>query len=247
MKRIIIAVLVLLAGSAFAQGTKPPLSSQEPTDCKKISNPNKRLLCFDNQQKTRERSAEDETIRKAAEEDQKRKADEEQKYRAEEEQKQKKQAAFVSAARPSLNALRKLEARVGVGISYRDYYSPLGDIKFEINSFVKGKYGAHDEKFTKHLYQAMTEYEIAGMVWKSKFTGGSLSNYFYLSPELLTNYPKASEYAETAGNNRRIPIDRMLSIIWEKAGNETNNAENVLTMLSGNNPKTPSEPKSESK
>lgn len=200
---------LLLAGNAFAQNVKVQ-------DCKKIISPTKRLACFDNQQK----SAEEEKIRKAAEEDQKRKADEEQ----------KKKAEFVSAARACLSAIRKLEARVSVGISYRDYYAPLADTKFEVESFVRGGSGAYNKEFTEHVSKALSHYQMAGSVWGLKFAGRSINSDMAITPEVLSMYPQAASYTRMIGRFQVIEYDKILSVIWTEAGKENSEAEKALAI-----------------
>lgn len=222
---------LLLAGSAFGQNANPPSASIP--DCKKIGNPAKRLACFDNQQKAKEQSAEDERIRKAAEEDQKRKADEEQ----------KKKTEFVSAARACLSAIRKLEARVSVGISYRDYYAPLADTKFEVESFVRGASGTYNQEFTRHVSKALSHYQMAGSIWSLKFSGRGVNNDMAITPDILALYPQAASYTRTMGNFQLIEYNKILSIIWTEAKSESYEAEKALTTPTDNTPKAPTEPR----
>lgn len=230
---------LLVAGNAFAQS---------PTDCTKVSNPQKRLACFDNQQKAREQSAEeqkartrhdeDEKVRKAAEEDQKRKSDDEQ----------KKKTEFISAAHAPLSALNKLAAKVSVGVSYRDYYSPLADAKVEVDSFVKGANGTYNKEFSVHIIQALTHYEVAGSIWNMRFSDrGRAPDDMAITQGFLDLYPQASTRTRMSGNTRFIEYSTMLSIIWGEARNEISEAERALTTPTSNTPKVPSEPKDVSK
>ena len=45
--------------------------------------------------------------------------------------------AFGQSAKDAIRALKKLEARVEAGISYKDYAPALGDAKFEVNLFLE--------------------------------------------------------------------------------------------------------------
>lgn len=222
---------LLLAGNVFAQNASSPSASVQ--DCKKVSNPTKRLACFDNQQKAKEQSAEDEKIRKAAEDDQKRKADEEQ----------KKKSEFVSAARACLSAIRKLEARVSVGISYRDYYAPLADTKFEVESFVRGPNGAYNQEFTSRVSKALSHYQMAGSIWSLKFSGRRVNDDMAITPEILSLYPSAAAHTRTMSNFQLIEYNKLLSIIWAEAKSESSEAEKALTTSNSNTPKAPTEPK----
>ena len=44
---------------------------------------------------------------------------------------------YAQSAKDAVRALQKFQARIEVGISYRDYAPALGDVKFEVNQFLR--------------------------------------------------------------------------------------------------------------
>ncbi len=76
---------------------------------------------------------------------------------------------FIQAqsAKDAVRALQKLQARVEVGVIYRDYLPALGDAKFEVNLFLKSPEAKNKIELADAISTAMEYYETAGEIWKS--------------------------------------------------------------------------------
>lgn len=191
-------IILLFSANSFADTS---------ADCNKIKNSTKRLACFDNQQKGKIQLANEE------------------KARIEEE---KKKSEFLSAAQTCLSALRKLEAKVSTGISYRDYYTPLADLKYEIESFVRSSNNDYNKEFSNHIIKAWGHYQMAGEIWSIKFSGRYVNDDMAITQELVNDYPQSSSYTSSVGNIQIIKYNRMLSIIWGAAKDEIDSAEKAM-------------------
>jgi hypothetical protein len=97
-------------------------------------------------------------------------------------------------------ALKKLEAKTQVGISYKDYKVFLGDTKFAVNVFLEGKGARVNPQFSEHIKRAMEFYEKAGEIWDIKMkTIKNPDKYDGIFSDtepgrlIKTIYPKAKE------------------------------------------------------
>lgn len=150
--------------------------------------------------------------------------------------------ALEEAAREALRALKKLEARVQVGISYRDYGPALGDAQFEVNQFLESPEAKEKSELAESIASVLGHYQFANVVWRHKVSSGWGFFIFYenknkdspdriLGELVLKTYPKAIEAKTTTSDKGQnvLNTDRVISIIWGKASTELKKATSLLS------------------
>ena len=113
--------------------------------------------------------ATEEKQRFAQEEEHKRAA--EAKKRVEEERLKEAIAAYrdvPQSARNALNAVKKLEARTEVGMSYKDYSTAVGEAWGDVKVFAESPEGKKLSDFSFVLVSAMGKYKLALDIWQDK-------------------------------------------------------------------------------
>lgn len=126
-----------------------------------------------------------------------------------------------------IRALKKMEAKVEVGISYRDYLSLLGETKFEIKQFEENNDSNKFSAVRRSVREAFYAYEIAGVIWEQKI---NLAQEFVPADDdfgitLLRSCPGQS-------GRKGIAMTACMSELWSKAAKETEGAVILLKQLS---------------
>jgi hypothetical protein len=121
--------------------------------------------------------------------------------------------AFAQTAKEAIYGLKKLEARVEAGISYRDYSPALGEAKFPVNLYLESQEAKNNPELASLIEKVMVHYEQAGFVFKEKIEGP----YRYLDhvssfqnkqkaineqntyKSLIEQYPEANKFIEDGG------------------------------------------------
>jgi hypothetical protein len=122
----------------------------------------------------KERLAKEEQLKQAAEESQ-RLAEENR--LAEQKRRKEAGAAYRNApesARVALNAVKKLAARVEVGVNYADYSSVVGGTWGDVKIFIESADGKKLSDFTMLLTRAIADYKLALEIWRDKIRYSSL-------------------------------------------------------------------------
>jgi hypothetical protein len=165
------------------------------------------------QEAERHRLAEEEARKKAAEQqsiakEQERKlaADEAQRVRESKrraDEYRRKQAAALyrnvpNSARNALNAVKKVEARIEIGVSFGDYASVVGDAWFEVKIFIESPDGKKVPEFSMLLTKAVSDYKLALEIWQNKIKHSTL--YGGVDVEMLqqTCWAQAGEWITLA-------------------------------------------------
>ncbi len=78
------------------------------------------------------------------------------------------------AAKNALKSLRKLDIRVGTGISYRDYPAVLAETKFEVQQFTNSQAAVLLPAVSQSMEKAIESYDDALVLWQYKFSGNAL-------------------------------------------------------------------------
>lgn len=206
--------------------TTAPAYGQQTDDCAKLKNSSKRLACFDTKAKSMAAKAEEEKKQREAEEELRKKNEAEQQQR-------KERDDFLAAARPSLLALQKLRARVGVGVSFRDYFSPLSDANFELENFLRSPRTAYEPEFQRSVSRAFMHYSAAGEQWKIavRSAGKLLNDEIVVLPDFVAKYPELSRYTRQQDEWTLVSYKRILSVVWNEAEKEIGNAEEILNKV----------------
>ena len=78
---------------------------------------------------------------------------------------------YAQSAKEAIMALKKMEARVQSGISYRDYSPALGETKFSVNVYLEDPEANKNPEITSLIKRVMVHYEQAGFVFKESLSG----------------------------------------------------------------------------
>lgn len=143
-------------------------------------------------------------------------------------------ATAVIEARGALVALRKLDARVSVGISYRDYPSVLSDAKFAVGQFSRSEAARNLREMDTRLENVLHHYDTALDLWRVRFADprGRASETFdrfeneRLYDRLMTKY--AGRVQAAMVNGRSLHYGATLSVIWGAARQELDEADRAL-------------------
>jgi hypothetical protein len=74
--------------------------------------------------------------------------------------------AFGQSAKEAIKALKKLEARVQVGIPYIDYVRVLGETQFEVNQFLESPEAKKDAALSSSIEWCLYRYRSAHSMWE---------------------------------------------------------------------------------
>ncbi len=94
----------------------------------------------------------------------------------------------------ALEALKKLEAKIKVGINHRTYMDTLGSVKFEVDQFLEDKEAKSNPELAKLFKQIMIHYEYAGSCWMQEMRSErGIAHGLIGKHEMLPDKPNASE------------------------------------------------------
>jgi hypothetical protein len=78
-------------------------------------------------------------------------------------------AAFAETAKDAIKALKRLEAKCQIGISYRDYTPALGDAKLDVNMYLESEEANNNKQLAEDISEAMAFYVYAKEIWEERF------------------------------------------------------------------------------
>jgi hypothetical protein len=142
--------------------------------------------------------------------------------------------SFAQSSKEALMALKKLQAKIQVGISYKEYGPACGDAKFPVNLFLESPQAKQNVKFTQSIKDAMKHYEGALEVWSCRFGLNGLTEvlstplYDPVIQNILRNNPELRSLV--AQNNGNLPITQARDILLRLALQDTDNASRLFSM-----------------
>ena len=168
LTRITIGTL-LAAMSCVAIAAEP--------NCAAISDAAKRLTCYDAALKKPSKlsRADQERLDKADAAAERARLEKEGAAKAEAEA---RLAKSMAPAQQALKALKKLNARVSVGVSYKDYPQALSETKYEVELFTESPAAKDLPEAAALMKSALKDYEEAYRLWRIKFDGKELRESF---------------------------------------------------------------------
>lgn len=141
--------------------------------------------------------------------------------------------SYAQLAKDAIMALKKLEARTEVGISYRDYTPALGEAKFLINIYLESKEADNDPQLKDAIVKAMRCYDDAKTYWKYEFDADGIIGMW---PNTLKEYPEAKKPINAGGASvnrwpfgRRLMVKALLPIVWKHASQELTKATDLFS------------------
>jgi hypothetical protein len=151
--------------------------------------------------------------------------------------------AYGQTALDTVRALKKLEARIDIGLNYKEYALNLADAKVEASLFLESSVAKQNKALANLIQKILSHYETARVVWNLKVTktedfGTAFGHLMSLQDgeegdlgrNLLQQYPQANKSAEKSGaltmgtygskGINEILVDNMISIIWKEAAKD---------------------------
>jgi len=117
-------------------------------------------------------------------------------------------------------ALKKVEARLQVGISYQDYTKLLGETLYQVNLFLESSESIQKPELTASIKRVLSHYREGQSLWNWRLISGT--SYFRendpLWPRIVSLYPGA----------KRDDIDYTIQLIWKEANEELKKTINLL-------------------
>jgi hypothetical protein len=143
------------------------------------------------------------------------------------------EGAFAQSAKEAVMALKKLEARVQAGISYRDYGPALGEAKFPINLFMESADAKNHPELTEAFNKTMKHYEYAGSLWNLKVSNIPIPFFVVesdIGKEVKNKYPQAPSKmpGHSKFDKETYYVSELLPFIWAEASNELKQASSLL-------------------
>ena len=141
-----------------------------------------------------------------------------------------------SASAKTINALKKLETNIEVGISYNDYEPALRDAQTRLKMFLQDPEAKTKPKLTTSLQKVMNHYIVAGTLFKQLTDRKDC-----LGPTeaklILDAYPEASTAIATGDGvlgckSGWMNVKTVMMIIWRKASDELEKATGMLPQTS---------------
>jgi hypothetical protein len=84
--------------------------------------------------------------------------------------------SFGQSAKDAYKALKKIEAKVEVGIGYKDYMNTLGDAQYEVNLYSQSAEATKESDAVSLMKNVLNHYRLAGVVWGNMVTGTPPTN-----------------------------------------------------------------------
>ena len=134
--------------------------------------------------------------------------------------------ASAQSATEAIMALKKLSAKIEVGISYREYTSELGNVNSAVKEFEGSDEAKRRPGVKAAISRVMGHYSFAQAVWLTKISGYAknyLSTKDSISANIISQYPDVQKSVSEGGalsEGFGLYIEEVVSIIWNTAGND---------------------------
>jgi hypothetical protein len=162
-------------------------------------------------------------------------------------------AAYGQSARDVVKALKRIEARADMGISYSEYVLSVADARVEVQMYLESPEARQKAVLTNLIKQILEHYETAREVWKNKVSRtqdlGTVFGHLIclnddpegvLGRRLLSKYPQANKTVDHGGaltkraykkeRCEEVLVDNLIYIIWQEASKDLLQATRMLFM-----------------
>ncbi len=177
------------------------------SNCKTIKNTQKRLACYDAKDKVSEKT---ETASTSAT--------------------SQTNTSNINAAKAALDELKKLQTRVEIGISYREYPQALAETKAAVDKFIDSNAAKALPEQTKDIQSALDNYLAAWNEWQyALLLCPSCDGFIFLKDyhtRIKERYPEVKTTTGLGGEY--IALYDVLSAAWTRASNAILSAKNKL-------------------
>jgi hypothetical protein len=160
-------------------------------------------------------------------------------------------AVYAQSARDAVKSLKRIEARVDMGINYNEYLLAVADARVEVQMYLESHEAKQKAALTANINKVLEHYETAREIWKMKVSktediGTVFGHLICLKndPEgafgrrLLKQYPQADKPVDHGGalTTRAIKkngcdevlVDNLIHIIWQEASKDLQQATKML-------------------
>jgi len=160
-------------------------------------------------------------------------------------------AAHGQSARDAVKALKRIEARADMGISYNEYVLAVADARVEVQMYMESHEAKQKAALTDLIKKILEHYETAREVWKNKVSrtqdlGTVFGHLICLNDEpegargrrLLKQYPLAEKPVDQGGalakraykkdRCEEVLVDNLIFIIWQEASKDLLQATKML-------------------
>lgn len=146
------------------------------------------------------------------------------------------ESAHAQSAQAAIRAFIRLDARLEVGISYRDYVTELGELNFELKSFADSKDAARYPEIYTALYFALRYHLRAQEWWEGTFRSSGIKTVppgSDLGKLVLADYPDAALSVEDGGATigGEIDVMKLLPFMWRQASRKIAEARKILRSM----------------
>lgn len=160
-------------------------------------------------------------------------------------------ASYAQSAREAVKALKRVEARVDMGISYNEYLLAVADARVEVQMYLESQEARQKVELTNLIKKILDHYETAREVWRNKVSRtqdiGTVFGHLIclnddpegaLGRRLLKRYPKADRPVDHGGaltnsdhkkdRCQEVLVDNLIHIIWQEASGDLLKATRML-------------------
>jgi hypothetical protein len=149
---------------------------------------------------------------------------------------------YAQTAKEAVMGLKKLQARVQSGISYRDYSNAVADAKFPVNLYMESADAKKYTELTESMNKAMEHYEFAGVVWQDAFSNTAMRGSLTRPVEnaIVKLYPQADKEIKDGGARSKdyglnfLLKEAVFMIVWAEASKELGNTTRLLAKTEEN-------------
>lgn len=143
----------------------------------------------------------------------------------------------AQSAKDAYMALKKMQARVQAGVSYRDYGQVLKEARRPVNLYLESPEADKNPELRDSYKKIIRHYELVGMVWQDAMNNSFMQGYLTKEMErlIVKTYPKANEDYRNGGARGDDPKydfllkEPVFSIIWGEASEEIKKAGGLLS------------------
>lgn len=96
--------------------------------------------------------------------------------------------ASSASAEPAIRALRKIEAAVETGVTYKEYLTLLADVRLE-QKIHRDSMTASDAEVARAISEAWQEYTLAAVLWEQQIS--------FISANLSESHELSSDFGQT--------------------------------------------------
>jgi hypothetical protein len=140
----------------------------------------------------------------------------------------------------AVESLKKFDSKIEVGINYQNFISSLGEVNFEVKSFLESPEAESNPKLRDSVKKVMEYYKLAQGAWGYKNTALSLGNsysHITFGKEIMEAWikslsEKCPEVAKEKDNLIKYPgvlcVERTLNILLKAASDELKKTESLV-------------------